>query len=159
MAENSTDIISRTTTSGVILYASDASRRLLGYESSELVGRSIYELIAPEDREEVRHLSYLVNPVTPTTYSYRIARKDGTLVWFETTSRSVRNSVTNEVDEFISVSRDISERKNVEAQIEHQAYHDALTGLPNRRLFRDRLTIALAHARRMSQPLAVMFLD
>ncbi|HJT18308.1 MAG TPA: EAL domain-containing protein [Thermoanaerobaculia bacterium] len=159
MAENSTDIISRTTTSGVILYASDACRRLLGYDPSELVGRSIYEFIAPEDREEVRHLSYLVNPVTPTTYSYRIARKDGTVVWFETTSRSVRNAMTNEVDEFISVSRDISERKNVEEQIEHQAYHDALTGLPNRRLFRDRLTIALAHARRMNRPLAVMFLD
>ncbi|HUJ14909.1 MAG TPA: EAL domain-containing protein [Thermoanaerobaculia bacterium] len=159
MAENSTDMISRTTTSGVILYASDACRRLLGFEPAELVGRSIYELIAPEDREEVRHLSYLVNPITPTTYSYRITRRDGTAVWFETTSRSVRNSVTNEVDEFVSVSRDISERKIVEEQIEHQAYHDALTGLPNRRLFRDRLTIALAHARRMSRPLAVMFLD
>ena len=159
MAENSTDLISRTTTSGVILYASDACRRLLGYQPSELVGRSIYEFIAPDDREETRHLSYLINPVTPTTYSYRIARRDGTSVWFETTSRSVRNSMTNEVDEFISVSRDISERKLVEEQIEHQAYHDALTGLPNRRLFRDRLTIALAHARRTDAPLAVMFLD
>jgi diguanylate cyclase (GGDEF)-like protein/PAS domain S-box-containing protein len=159
MAENSTDMISRTTTSGVILYASDACRRLLGYPPSELVGRSLYEFIAPEDREETRHLSFLINPVTPTTYSYRIARRDGTTVWFETTSRSVRNPMSNEVDEFISVSRDISERKMVEEQIEHQAYHDALTGLPNRRLFRDRLTIALAHARRTSAPLAVMFLD
>ena len=159
MAENSTDIISRTTTSGVILYASDASRRLLGYDPAELVGKSIYEFIAPVDREEVRHLSFLINPSTPTTYSYRIIRRDGTTVWFETTSRSVRNPSTNEVDEFVSVSRDISERKVVEEQIEHQAYHDALTGLPNRRLFRDRLTIALAHARRMSTPLAVMFLD
>ncbi|HEX9491910.1 MAG TPA: EAL domain-containing protein, partial [Thermoanaerobaculia bacterium] len=73
--------------------------------------------------------------------------------------RSVRNPSTNEVDEFISVSRDITERKLVEGQIEHQAYHDALTGLPNRRLFRDRLTIALAHARRLDTPLAVVFLD
>ena len=159
MAENSTDLISRTTTSGIILYASEACRRLLGYQPSELVGRSIYEFIAPDDREETRHLSYLINPVTPTTYSYRALRRDGTTLWFETTSRSVRNSMTNEVDEFVSVSRDISERKMVEEQVEHQAYHDALTGLPNRRLFRDRLTVALAHARRMSQPLAVMFLD
>src|SRR6266498_4586110 len=59
----------------------------------------------------------------------------------------------------VSVSRDVSERKRVEEQIEYQAYHDALTGLPNRRLFRDRLTVALAHARRTSAPLAVMFLD
>ena len=159
MAENSTDMISRTTTSGVILYASDACRRLLGYQPAELVGRSIYEFIAPEDREETRHLSYMINPVTPTVYSYKALRRDGTSIWFETTSRAIRNPLTNEVDEFVSVSRDISERKNVEDQIEHQAYHDALTGLPNRRLFRDRLTVALAHARRTNTPLAVMFLD
>jgi diguanylate cyclase (GGDEF)-like protein/PAS domain S-box-containing protein len=159
MAENSTDIISRTTTSGVILYASDACRRLLGYEPAELIGRSIYELMSPDDREETRHLTYLVNEITPTAYSYRLLKKDGSAVWFETTSRSVRNPATNEVDEFISVSRDITERKIVEEQIEHQAYHDALTGLPNRRLFRDRLTIALAHARRLNTPLAVVFLD
>src|SRR5207244_1324591 len=103
--------------------------------------------------------SFLINPSTPTTYSYRIIRRDGTTVWFETTSRSVRNPSTNEVDEFVSVSRDISERKVVEEQIEYQAYHDALTGLPNRRLFRDRLTVALAHARRLKSTLAVMFLD
>jgi len=159
MAENSTDMISRTTTSGVVLYASDACRRLLGYHPSELVGRSIYEFIVPEDREETRHLSYTINPITQTTYAYRMTRRDGTSVWFETTSRAVRNTITGEVDEFISVSRDISERKLVEEQIEHQAYHDALTGLPNRRLFRDRLTIALAHARRTNAPLAVVFLD
>jgi len=159
MAENSTDIISRTTTSGIILYASDAVRRLIGYEPAELVGKSIYEFMHPDDREETRHLSYLINENTPTTYTYRLMRKSGTSVWFETTSRSVRNPATNEVDEFISVSRDITERKIVEEQIEHQAYHDALTGLPNRRLFRDRLTIALAHARRTNTPLAVVFCD
>jgi diguanylate cyclase (GGDEF)-like protein/PAS domain S-box-containing protein len=159
MAENSTDIISRTTTSGVILYASDASRRLLGYDPADLVGKPIYEFMHPDDREETRHLSFLINETTPTTYTYRLIKKSGAAVWFETTSRAVRNPSTKEVDEFISVSRDITERKIVEEQIEHQAYHDALTGLPNRRLFRDRLTIALAHARRMDTPLAVVFLD
>jgi len=159
MAENSTDIISRTTTSGVILYASDASRRLLGYDPAELVGKPIYEFMHPDDREETRHLSFLINETTPTTYTYRLIKKSGAAMWFETTSRAVRNPSTKEVDEFISVSRDITERKIVEEQIEHQAYHDALTGLPNRRLFRDRLTIALAHARRMDTPLAVVFLD
>jgi diguanylate cyclase (GGDEF)-like protein/PAS domain S-box-containing protein len=159
MAENSNDIISRTTTSSVILYASDASRRLLGFDPAELVGKSIYEFMHPDDREETRHLSFLINETTPTTYTYRLIKKSGNAVWFETTSRAVRNPSTNQVDEFISVSRDITERKIVEEQIEHQAYHDALTGLPNRRLFRDRLTIALAHARRMDTPLAVVFLD
>ena len=159
MAENSTDLITRTSMHGIFLYLSDASRLLLGYEPAELAGRSAYDIIYAEDRDEVRHLSKLISDVGPTTFSYRVMRKNGSLIWFETTSRSVRNPVTGGVDEIICVSRDISERKRAEEQIEYQAYHDALTGLPNRRLFRDRLTVALAHARRLKSTLAVMFLD
>ena len=159
MAENATDVIARTSSRGVILYASEASRRLLGFEPSELVGRSFYDFVFEADREEIRHLSKLIHESGPTTFAYRVEKKDGSLVWFETTSRSVRHGVTDPIREVVSVSRDVTERRNVEEQIEYQAYHDALTGLPNRRLFRDRLTIALAHARRMNHPLAVMFLD
>jgi len=159
MAENSTDMISRTSTRGILLYASDASRRLLGYEPSELVGRSFFDFVFDADRDEVRHLSSLIHESGPTTFAYRVEKKDGSLVWFETTSRSVRDVFTGKVREIVGVSRDVTERKRVEEQIEYQAYHDALTGLPNRRLFRDRLTVALAHARRMKHPLAVMFLD
>ncbi|HEV7426985.1 MAG TPA: EAL domain-containing protein [Thermoanaerobaculia bacterium] len=159
MAENSTDMISRTSNRGIVLYASDACRRLLGYEPSELVGRSFYDFIFEVDREEVRYLSSLIHESGPTTFAYRVEKKDGSLVWFETTSRSVRDALTGKIREIVGVSRDVTERKRVEEQIEYQAYHDALTGLPNRRLFRDRLTVALAHARRMKHPLAVMFLD
>jgi len=159
MAENSTDLITRTSMRGIFLYVSDASRRLLGFEPAELVGTSAYDIIHEEDRDEVRHLSKLINDAGPTTFSYRVHRKDGSLIWFETTSRSVRNPATGHLDEIICVSRDVSERKRAEEQIEFQAYHDALTGLPNRRLFRDRLTVALAHARRLQSTLAVMFLD
>ena len=159
MAENSTDMISRTSNKGIILYASDACRRLLGYEPSEIVGRSFYDFIFELDREEVRYLSALIHETGPTTFAYRVEKKDGSLVWFETTSRSVRDALTGKIREIVGVSRDVTERKRVEEQIEYQAYHDALTGLPNRRLFRDRLTVALAHARRLKNPLAVMFLD
>jgi diguanylate cyclase (GGDEF)-like protein/PAS domain S-box-containing protein len=159
MAENSTDMISRTSTKGIILYASDACRRLVGYDPSELVGRSFYDFIFEVDREEVRYLASLIHESGPTTFAYRVEKKDGSLVWFETTSRSVRDALSGKIREIVGVSRDVTERKRVEEQIEYQAYHDALTGLPNRRLFRDRLTVALAHARRMKHPLAVMFLD
>jgi diguanylate cyclase (GGDEF)-like protein/PAS domain S-box-containing protein len=159
MAENSTDMISRTSSKGILLYASDACRRLLGYEPSELVGRSFYDFIFELDREEVRYLSSLIHESGPTTFAYRVEKKDGSLIWFETTSRSVRDALTGKIREIVGVSRDVTERKRVEEQIEYQAYHDALTGLPNRRLFRDRLTVALAHARRLKNPLAVMFLD
>jgi diguanylate cyclase (GGDEF)-like protein/PAS domain S-box-containing protein len=159
MAEHSTDMIARTDLDGVLLYVSDASRRLLGLEPSAMIGRSVYDFVYPEDHEEFRQLAQLINDTGQTTFSYRIVRSDGALIWFETTSRAVRDPESGECREVISVSRDVTERKEVEEQVEYQAYHDSLTGLPNRRLFRDRLTIALAYARRMQRFLSVMFLD
>ncbi|MFL6248831.1 MAG: EAL domain-containing protein [Thermoanaerobaculia bacterium] len=160
MAENSTDLIARTTARGVLAYASDAVRNLLGYEPSELIGHSVFEYIDPDDHDIVRRYTEgIEHGQTARTFSYRVRRKDGSVVWFETTSRPMENSKEGGIDEIVSVSRDISERRRAEEQIEYQAYHDALTGLPNRLLFRDRLTIALAHAKRQQTPLAVMFLD
>ncbi|HEX6159113.1 MAG TPA: EAL domain-containing protein, partial [Thermoanaerobaculia bacterium] len=148
-------MIARTTGDGVMVYASDAVRTLLGYEPSEVVGKSVFDLIHPDDHHIIRRgMVALQQQHVPATFIYRAVRRDGSLVWFETTSRALTNA-----DEIISVSRDVSERRQAEEQIEYQAYHDALTGLPNRSLFRDRLTVALAHAKRQSGPVAVMFLD
>ncbi|MEO8382672.1 MAG: EAL domain-containing protein [Acidobacteriota bacterium] len=155
MAENSTDLIARTTPEGVFLYASDALRNLLGFEPADVVGTSIRAFIHPEDRPLLRAI---VPDANGRTFSYRALRRDGTFVWFESTSRAILDA-NGKVAEVISVSRDIGERRRAEEQIEYQAYHDALTGLPNRLLFRDRLTIALAHAKRQQTPLVVMFLD
>ncbi|MBV8519150.1 MAG: EAL domain-containing protein [Acidobacteria bacterium] len=157
MAENSTDLISRTTGRGAFLYASDAVRSLLGYEPSELVGRSVFEFVDRDDHYLIRRFTDTLQE-SPRSVSYRAIRKDGTRVWFETTSRAIAGD-DGAIAEIVSVSRDVSERRRAEEQIEYQAYHDALTGLPNRLLFRDRLTIALAHAKRKEMPLAVMFLD
>jgi diguanylate cyclase (GGDEF)-like protein/PAS domain S-box-containing protein len=159
MAENSTDVISRSDANGHILYASDATRRLLGYEPSEVVGRSIYSFVIEADRDEVSRASRALSDGATRSFAYHAIRKDGSIVWFETTSRAILDPVTGAVLDIVSVSRDISERKRAEEQIEYQAYHDALTGLPNRLLFRDRLTVALAHAKRLQQHVAVMFLD
>jgi diguanylate cyclase (GGDEF)-like protein len=87
-----------------------------------------------------------------------VLHKDGSIICFESTSRAILDE-NGAISEVVSVSRDVSERRRAEEQIEYQAYHDALTGLPNRLLFRDRLTIALAHAKRQHTPLVVMFLD
>ncbi|HXG59000.1 MAG TPA: EAL domain-containing protein [Thermoanaerobaculia bacterium] len=157
LAENSTDLISRTSARGRILYASPAIRSILGYEPAETVGRHILEFIHEDDHVIIRRSMVSVRRSGSATFSYRALRRDGRAVWLETTSRAVRGE--GGASEIVSVSRDISERKRAEEQIEYQAYHDALTGLPNRLLFRDRLTVALAHARRAGRPLAVMFLD
>ncbi|HEX7808948.1 MAG TPA: EAL domain-containing protein [Thermoanaerobaculia bacterium] len=160
MAENSTDLISRTSRRGIFVYASDAIRSLLGYEPQEMIGRHVLDFVHPDDHHIVRRFIGLIELRRSShTFSYRARRKDGSEVWFETTSRALINPVTKTIDEIVSVSRDISERRRAEEQIEYQAYHDSLTGLPNRLLFRDRLTIALAHAKRQESGVAVMFLD
>jgi PAS domain S-box-containing protein len=118
LAENSTDMISKHTSEGVYTYASPACRALLGYEPEELVGHSANEFFHPEDLEQAKTTPAVI-PQHPDLYtiSYRIRRKDGSYIWFETTSRRVREPGTDEVLEIVAVSRDITERKRVEDEL------------------------------------------
>jgi diguanylate cyclase (GGDEF)-like protein/PAS domain S-box-containing protein len=159
MADNSTDLIARSDATGHLLYASPAVETILGYTPAEVIGKNILAFVHPEDHDVIRVATESLAWTGPMTFAYRAQRRGGTEVWLETTSRAVLDPETRNVIEVVSVSRDVTERHFAEAQIEYQAYHDTLTGLPNRALFRDRLTVALAHARRTRTPVAVMFLD
>ncbi len=123
LAEHSSDMISKHTPEGVYTYASPACRCLLGYEPEELVGRDAYEYFHPDDLEQIRrtHSTILEHPDTYTV-GYRIRRRDGSYIWFETTSRTVRDPNTNQVQEIIAVSRDITGRKEAEEQVLFQAH-------------------------------------
>lgn len=157
IVEGSPDLIARLTESGIFLYVSAASEKVLLYRPEELVGRSIFDFILAEDAPSVReYLTTVCRESFPWPFSYRIRRKDGRTVWVETSSTCEQKDDLREV---IAYSRDVTERKRVEDHISYLAYHDELTGLPNRTLFQDRLTVALAHARRFSRYVAVFFLD
>jgi diguanylate cyclase (GGDEF)-like protein/PAS domain S-box-containing protein len=86
------------------------------------------------------------------------AAKSGNAFMMWQTISAVKNE-EGRISHFVSVFFDITERKRHEDQIRYQAYHDTLTCLPNRRLFHDRLAMALLQARREGEVLAVMFLD
>ncbi|MFS8119632.1 MAG: PAS domain S-box protein, partial [Microcoleus sp.] len=118
MAENSTDMITRHNPKGVFVYVSPASHALLGYEPSELIGRVPNDYFHPDDLENIAraHSKVLALPVTYTV-SYRIRRKDGKYIWFETTSRTIRDPQTGVVQEIIGISRDISVRKQTEQEL------------------------------------------
>ncbi len=111
MAENSTDMIARQSPDGIFLYVSPACRALLGYEPEELTGSFSCKLFHPQDLAELKKTRAALIEV-PVTYtiSYRIRRKDGEYIWFETTSRTVRNPISKKVQEVVSVSRDITHR-------------------------------------------------
>lgn len=121
MAQYATDMISRHAMDGRYLYASPASRSLIGYVSEELIGRIAYDYMHPADRLQVlAHHDAIPDEQEIFSDSYRIARKDGTYIWFETISRKIRNAETGLVEEVICVSRDISDRKQVEASEREQ---------------------------------------
>ncbi|MEK0179383.1 MAG: response regulator [Oscillatoriales cyanobacterium] len=118
MADNSTDMISRHNPRGVFVYVSPACNALLGYQPEELIGNFPKNYFHPEDVEKLSkaHAKLMALPVT-YTLSYRVRRKDGRYIWFETTSRTIRDPETGTVQEIIGISRDISFRKQTEQEL------------------------------------------
>ena len=105
-------MISKHAPQGVYKYVSPACRSLLGYEPEELIGRSAYEFVHPDDIEIIRQAhSAILQRSDVYTVGYRIRRKDGSYIRFETTSRTVRDQRTDEVLEIIADSRDVTERE------------------------------------------------
>ena len=161
LAEHSTDFLSRHTIDGTFLYASPVSRAMLGWDSDAMLGRTPKQLDMdhPDDMEIIeRNWVGALREERSRTAAYRARRRDGSIVWLETTFRAVRGP-GGEALEMVCVSRDISERKSAELELAHRALHDGLTGLPNRALFLDRLGQALRRSRRRDRGVAVVFLD
>jgi PAS domain S-box-containing protein len=118
IAENSSDMISRHDPAGVYLYASPACRALLGYAPEELVGRSAYDFIHPDDLAEVHRVhSTLLTAADTFTVALRGRRREGTYVWLETTSRALRDGQTGRLVEIQCATRDISRRKQSEQEL------------------------------------------
>lgn len=143
----------RTGADGRIVECNDACARILGCERrEELLGldtRTFYF----DEQDRVAVLSQLESNKQLSNLELKLKRRDGTPVWV------LENVTLLEEGMLEGTIIDITDRKHAIEQIEYQAYHDALTGLPNRALFRDRVTLALAHARRAGVTSAVMFLD
>jgi diguanylate cyclase (GGDEF)-like protein/PAS domain S-box-containing protein len=129
--------------------------RIFGYSREELLTTPAYNLyFAPEERQRV--MARLRDQKTLSNVELRMRRKDGSPVWILENMTLLDSADGGVIEGTIT---DITDRKAAQEQVEYQAYHDVLTGLPNRLLFRDRITVALAHARRSRRGVAVMFLD
>ncbi|MFQ5741305.1 MAG: PAS domain S-box protein [Acidobacteriota bacterium] len=115
MAEYSTDMITRESPQGTFLYVSPACRSLLGQDPQELVGSSVYQLCQPDDLEAVRqfHKQLQERGLAPAI-NYRVRRRDGRVVWFETTGQAISDNQAGGVKEIICNSRDITSRKAME---------------------------------------------
>jgi len=146
----------RTSTAGIVLECNDAFARILGFAASgECIGKRLIDHYAePVQRRAI--LASLLKRGALTDIEIQLRRGDGTPVW-ALASATLLGGEAEQVIEGTLV--DITQRKDAESQLVHQAYHDALTGLPNRMLFQDRLSQALDLARRHDRGLSVLFLD
>jgi len=139
VTENAADMIALVDIKGRRLYNSPAYKRILGYTAAELGETSAFEQIHPEDRFKVLEAAREARQTgIGRRLEYRIRHKDGSWRVLESVASTIRDA-RGEVARLVIVNRDITERKRAEQQLEHNLFHDTLTGLPNRRLFLDRL--------------------
>jgi diguanylate cyclase (GGDEF)-like protein/PAS domain S-box-containing protein len=156
---NASDVIMIVAADGVLRFVSPASERMLGLKPEEITGKSLTEIWVGEDADKLKAFLAEVAAAPSGTVGpveLRIERA---------TSRHVIEGVGSNLTLDPAVQglalnfRDISERKALEEQLRQLAFHDPLTLLANRNLFRDRVHHALALAQRERSSIAVMFLD
>ena len=143
-----------------LLYLNPAAERVYGRPASDFFAdkRLWREIVHPDDRASLQHSLDQMTAHKSMTLEFRIVRPDGSERWLEDKARIIVGAGGTPI-RIDGVASDVSERKAHAERIAHQANHDALTGLPNRNLLSDRVTQALAQARRSEQCVAVLFLD
>jgi diguanylate cyclase (GGDEF)-like protein/PAS domain S-box-containing protein len=159
--ENTVEGIYQTTVDGRYISANPALARIYGYESPEELmgslaasGRSLY--VEASRRADFERLMREVGSVTQ--FESEAHRRDGSVIWISENARVVR-SADGRALYYEGTVEDITERKRYQAELEFQATHDALTGLPNRGLLEDRLRQAVSYAHRNGSLVAVAFID
>jgi diguanylate cyclase (GGDEF)-like protein/PAS domain S-box-containing protein len=148
----------RATTDGWLLDCNESFARIFGYSSpaDALKQPALDFYLRPADRNTF--LARLTESGSLSNFELAARRRDGSHIWVLENATLVDGP--DGVGPLIEGTViDITERKRAEDQVKHLAFHDALTGLPNRLLFSDRLTMALAQAHRSRQKLAAIYLD
>ncbi|MCC6175541.1 MAG: EAL domain-containing protein [Chloroflexi bacterium] len=159
LVQNASDVVLVVGSDTIVRYQTPSVERVLGYPLADLDGASVATLIHPDDAPYA--LAYLGNPGTgageSTPVEWRLRHQDGRWLHMEVIGTNLLSDPN--VRGIVLNGRDISERKALETQLTYQAFHDPLTGLANRALFKDRVDHALARGKRHGRSLAVLFLD
>ena len=160
LVQNSSDVVTVIDATASIRYQSPSIQHVFGHDATVLLGTSLLDLLHEDDTAHVRQLLTEVargNVVPPQLLEARWRDRTGAwrfaeMLWTDLTADP-------NVDGVVLNTRDISERKAFERELAHQAFHDPITNLANRALFRDRVQHAVDLQQRDGDPLAVVFLD
>jgi PAS domain S-box-containing protein len=146
LAENASDMIARLTTGGQVLYISPACKTVLGYDPEELTGMHIFDLIHEKDRRLIQRLFRDGNYSATHTVAYQALHHDGRFIWLESSGRAVLDPQTNFILEIQTASRDITQRKKNEKDLQEahnnlqEAYDRTIEGWVRALDLRDRET-------------------
>jgi diguanylate cyclase (GGDEF)-like protein/PAS domain S-box-containing protein len=160
LIERVSDMITVIDATGRISYQSAASHFVLGYEPEEMVGQEVLTLVHPEEQERLRRFfdeAASTEPGLLAPIEFRVRHRDGSWRYLEVAANNLLADPS--MRGLVAVSRDITHRVEREQELRRQALFDALTGLPNRALYMDRLVQACASSARRSDGIAVLFLD
>ena len=158
ISENVGDYIAVVDLDGKYVYTSPAYERFVG-SSVDLQGGDAFALVHPNDQQMVRAaFAATASSGKHFEIEYRHVSSDGKVSPMECHAAVIRNT-QGQIDNVVLVSRDITERKAKDSEIENLAFYDSLTNLPNRRLLLDRLRQALARLARTGSNGALMFID
>jgi diguanylate cyclase (GGDEF)-like protein/PAS domain S-box-containing protein len=159
LVANATDLITVLRADNTIAYQSPSIERVLGYTADEVIGRSFESLLHPEEQGRLlRRLSDGAGATgRPEVIECLLQTKEGELRYFEILHSDLLDD--DAVQGIVLNGRDVSERKEFEEQLAHQAFHDSVTHLANRALFNERVRHAVARSLREGIGMAVVFVD
>ena len=159
IAENMTDLVSLIDENGILKYISPSFQPVLGFPIEELQGTKAREQVHSEDFAQIiPRFKSLLNRTESVAAEFRIKHKTKGWLWVEA-------KATYFIDEehgkpfLLVVSRDIEERKKLQEKLKSMAFHDGLTGLPNRRLFGQKMQQVIKEANRKNQKFALLYMD
>jgi len=145
---------------GVIVAGNPAAEKLLGREPADLLDSVLFDVVHPDDVEEA-HQQYarlLAGRTRVLRHECRVRLRDGQVIWVSVSVSRVLEG-RDRIEHVIIHIEDISERKQREADLSHQALHDPLTGLANRALLMERIREAMSGRGRHARPSHLFYLD
>jgi len=141
------------------VYVNPAFEQITGYSSQEAIGRNGRFLLGDDKKQlELEKLKQALSEQTSTEVVLRNYHRDGSVFWNDLSVAPVRDE-QGEVTHYVSIINDITQKVNDQQQLDKLANYDALTGLANKNLLRDRLEQSLIHAQRSNKYTALVMLD
>ncbi|MDQ6914183.1 MAG: EAL domain-containing protein [Actinomycetota bacterium] len=159
LVQHSSDVITVIGPDGAIRYESPSTRAVFGHTGATARPGRPLDLVHPDDRQRVAAAVAELSRRQGATAAIegRVQHRDGS--WRDVEAIATNLLADESVGGYVLNTRDITERKALEAQLSHRAFHDPLTNLANRALFLNRLQHGLARSVRHGQPIAVLFMD